>query len=182
MQMTVASRLLALAIMATSVSACDHGTEAAATPPPTQTVSRQQQATAAAVARKLVEQDRIAEAAHRAEISRLIDATALQIRDADRHVLFVLQIKNKTNRAISALDAGLQVNLESNGKRVGLTELHIKRIIAPQRSVTFSVPLRYVRFGEDTASMRLAEGKPKRAQIEVTEIKYADGSDAGYDD
>lgn len=179
--MTLASRALAVAIIAIGLSACDHRVEAA-TPPPAQTLTAQSKAQAAEVAHQLVEQDRIVESTRRAEMARLIDASVLGISDADRETSLLLRVKNKTNKAIKELDAGLRVNLVPNGKRVGLTELHLNQNIAPQSAVTLTVPLRYVRFGEDTASMRLAQGKPKRAQVEVTEIKYADGSDAGYDD
>jgi hypothetical protein len=167
--------------MMISVTACDHRVEATATPPST-TLSASAKAKVAAVARRLVEQDRAAEAVHRAEMDRLIDASVLQIHDGDRQTSLLVHVENKGRKTIRAFDAGLSVHLTSNGKRVGLTELHLNRDIPPNGDATFLVSLSFVRFGEDTASMRLAEGKAKRARLEVTEIKYADGSDAGYDD
>jgi hypothetical protein len=175
-------RVLVVALVAASVPACNHRVEAAATPPPAQTLTAANKAIAAEVGRKLARQDRAVEAAHRAQMDRLVDASVLRIRDGDRDTAFLLRVSNKSYKPIRSFDAGLEVRLVSNGERIGLTELHVDRDIPPNGQVKFSVPLRYVRFGEDTATMRLAEGKAKRAWVEVTEIRYADGSDAGYDD
>jgi hypothetical protein len=182
MQINTALRAIIVTAVATILSACNHRVEAAATPPPAQTLTAENKAKAAEVGRKLAAQDRAAEAAHRAQMDRLIDASIVQLRDSDRETTLLVHILNRSNKTISALDAGLEVHLVSNGKRVGLTEVHMSRVIPANGDVTFPVPLRYVRFGEDTASMRLAQGKAKHAEIEVTEIRYTDGTDAGYDD
>lgn len=173
---------LTIAFMATSVTGCAHRVEAAATPPPAQTLTAANKARAYEVGRRLAAQDRAAEQARRAEMDRLIEASVLQIHDADRETSLLVHLHNKSAKAIRALDGALEVHLLANGRRVGLAELHLNRTISGNAIASFWVPLRYVRFGEDTASMRLAQGKPKRATLEVTEIKYADGSDAGYDD
>lgn len=182
MQVKCAFRVLITVLIVASVPACSHRLQAATTPPPAQTLSSENKAKATEVARKLVEQDRASVAAHRAEMDRLIDATVLRISDGDREISLRLRVQNKTNKAITAFDAGLKVYLSQNGRRVGLTELHSSQNVAPQSAVTFTVPIRYVRFGEDTGSMRLAQGQLKNPQVEVTEINYTDGSDAGYDD
>lgn len=39
-----------------------------------------------------------------------------------------------------------------------------------------------MRFGEDAGSMRLAQGQPKRIELDVKEITYTDRTDARYDD
>jgi hypothetical protein len=42
--------------------------------------------------------------------------------------------------------------------------------------------MRYYRFGEDAGPLMAAKGKLKTILAQVKEIKYADGSDAGFDD
>lgn len=182
MQMKLASRTFAAIAVAISVTGCAHRVEAAATPPPTQILTEANRAKIAEVARKLEAQDRTMRQAHRREIDRLIDASVLQVQDGDRETSLLLHIRNKSGKAIRAFDAGLEMRLLASHRRIGLTELHLTRAVPAGAEATFWVPLRYVRFGEDTASMRLAQGKSKRADVEVTEIKYVDGSDAGYDD
>lgn len=93
----------------------------------------------------------------------------------------MVELHNKSAKRITSLDSGIFV-VDGSGRRIGMTEIHIARGIAPHESVAFWYPMRYLRFGEDTGAMVRAAGKPKRVSMDVTEIKYADGSDAGYDD
>ena len=114
-------------------------------------------------------------------MARLVDARITRVRDADRSISFLVRVRNRTAKAITAMDAGLEVH-DLRGNRLGMTEMHLNRPIAPHASAAFWYPMGYVRFSEDAGTMRLAEGKPKTAEIEIEEITYADGSDAGYDD
>lgn len=180
--MTWAYRALAAILLAAGATGCAHHAEAAATPPSSQALTPQNRAQAFAVGEKLAAQDRANEAAHRTQMDRLLDISVVRMRDADRETSLLVRIHNKSVKRIRELDAGLEVDAASNGRRLGLAEIHLDREIAGGAFQTFWVPLRYVRFGEDAGTMRLAEGKPKRAQLEATEVRYADGSDAGYDD
>ena len=114
-------------------------------------------------------------------MGHLIESSVTKTRDEDRTISLFVHLQNKSAKTIESLDAGLEVH-DSSGTRIGLAEITIARTIAPHASAAFWYPMRYVRFGEDTGTMRLAAGKPKTVRMDVTEIKYADDSDAGYDD
>lgn len=114
-------------------------------------------------------------------MARLIDATVPRTRESDRSIVLLLRLRNKAPKAVKAIDAGVEVR-DAHGKRIGLSEIHVARAVGAHGEAAFWYPMRYVRFSEDAGSMRLAQGKPKTVDLEVTEIRYADGSDAGYDD
>ena len=165
--------LMRAAAFAAALTACSHSSQIALDP--------RKAREAYAVGQRLAAQDREQQAEHRAQMARLISSTVTKTRDADRTISLLVRLQNKSAKAIKSLDAGLEVH-NASGKRIGLAEITIAREIAPHSNATFWYPMRYVRFGEDTGTMRLAAGKPKTVQMDVTEIKYADGSDAGYDD
>lgn len=114
-------------------------------------------------------------------MAKLIDATVSQTRDVDRTISLFIRLQNRSSKAIKSLDAGLEIH-DASGARVGMSEIHLSRAIRAHASSAFWYPMRYLRFGEDAGTMRMAAGKPKTVEMDVTEIKYADGSDAGYDD
>lgn len=114
-------------------------------------------------------------------MAKRIDAHVLHAREIDRTISLLVQLHNKSAKSVTSLDSGIFV-YDLSGKRIGMTETHLAKSIPPHTTLTFWYPMRYLRFGEDAGTMRLAEGKPKRIRLDVTEIKYADGSDAGYDD
>lgn len=145
------------------------------------TLSPEKAREAYAVGRRLVAQDRDREAAHRAQMARIIDATVSQTRDVDRTISLFIRLHNKAAKAIKSLDAGLEIH-DASGARIGLSEIHVTHAVPARGSSAFWYPMRYLRFGEDAGTMRMAAGKPKRVRMDVTEIKYTDGSDAGYDD
>ena len=170
-----------LAIAASLGAGCARHTEAAATPPPA-VLSEANKAKAYAVGLQLAAQDRAADKAHRAEMARLIDAAVLRTREQDRTLSLLLRLHNKSAKAVRSIGAGLEVR-DPAGKRLGLAEIDDAPVrIAPHATVTAWEPIRYVRFGEDAGTMRLAAGKPKRIDLQIIELKYADGTDAGYDD
>jgi hypothetical protein len=170
-----------LAATASISAGCARHAEAAATPPPA-VLSEANKAKAYAVGEKLAAQDRAAEKAHRAEMARLIDAAVLQTREHDRTLALLLRLHNKSAKAVRSIGAGLEVRSPS-GDRLGLAEIDDAAVrIAPHATVSVWEPIRYLRFGEDAGTMRLAAGKPKHIDLQIVEVKYADGSDAGYDD
>lgn len=166
--------LIWAAAFAAALAACSHEAPNALLDPAKAKI-------AYAVGARLAAEDRTAQAEHREEMSRLIGARATKTRDRDRTISFLIQLQNKSAKTIASLDSGLFV-YGSSGRRIGMTEFHLFKRIRPHDVVAFWYPMRYVRFSEDAGTMRLAADKPKRVQLEVTEIKYVDGSDAGYDD
>ncbi|HET9096987.1 MAG TPA: hypothetical protein VFN37_10020 [Candidatus Baltobacteraceae bacterium] len=166
--------LIGAAALAAALGACSHE-------PAKPILDPAKAREAYAVGQRLAAQDRADTARHRAEMSRLIAASVSQTRDAGRTISLYVHLHNRSAKAIRSVEAGLEVH-DSTGKRIGLTEIGIRKPIAGHGTLAFWYPLRYVRFSEDAGTMRLAAGKPKTIQMNVTEIKYADGTDAGYDD
>lgn len=166
--------LIWAAAFAAALAACSH--EAAK---PILDPAKEQQAYA--VGERLAAEDRAQQAEHREEMSGLIVAAVTKTREQDRTISFFMQLHNKSAKAITSLDSGLFV-YDTAGHSIGMTELHLAKPVAPHATVAFWYPLRYVRFSDDAGTMRLAAGKPKHVRMDVTEIRYADGSDAGYDD
>lgn len=180
--MQIRRRLSALLLVATaSIGAgCARHPEAAATPPPV--LSETNKAKAYAVGLQLAAQDRASEKAHRAEMARLIDAAVVRTHEQGRTLSLLLRLQNKSAKAIRGIGAGLEV-CDGSGKRLGLAEIDDAHVhIAPHGSASVWLPIRYVRFGEDAGTMRLAAGRPKHFDLQIVELRYTDGSDAGYDD
>lgn len=126
-------------------------------------------------------EDRERDRAHRLEMARLIGTRIAQTREADASMSLLLAIDNKSPKAIRALDAGLRV-YNAAGKRIGMTEVHVPHPVPARATVTFWYAVPYARFGEDAGTLRMAAGKRKTIRIETEEIRYRDGTDAGYDD
>lgn len=166
--------LIGAAALAAALGACSH--EAAK---PILDPAKAQEAYA--VGQRLAAQDRADTAKHRAEMAHLIDASVPRTRDVDRTISLYVRLHNRSAKTIRSMEAGLEVH-DSGGKRIGLTEIGIEKPIAAHGTLAFWYPVRYVRFSDDAGTMRLAAGKPKTVHMDVTEIKYADGTDAGYDD
>lgn len=166
--------LIGAVAFAAALAACSHETTSPVLDPAKAKI-------AYTIGARLAAQDRAQQAEHREQMSRLLDARVLQTRDEDRTVSFLVQLHNKAARAITSLDSGLFV-YDTSGDRIGMTEFHLAKQIQPHSTIAFWYPMRYVRFSEDAGTMRLAAGKPKRVRMEPTEVKFADGTDAGYDD
>lgn len=166
--------LIGAAALAAALGACSHETAKPILDP----VKAQE---AYAVGERLAAQDRANTTNHRAEMARLIQASVSRTREAGRTISLYVRLYNRSAKAIRSMEAGLEVH-DAAGKRIGLTEIGIEKPIAAHGTLAFWYPLRYVRFSEDAGTMRLPAGKPKTVQMNVTEIKYADGTDAGYDD
>jgi hypothetical protein len=134
-----------------------------------------------ALGQRLAMQDREQRARHRAQMARLIEATVPKTRETGRTISLFVRLRNRSAKPITALDSGLFV-FDRSGRRIGMAEIHLTRRVGGRESVAFWYPMGYVRFGEDAGTMLLAAALPKNVRMEVTEIRYADGSDAGYDD
>lgn len=130
---------------------------------------------------KMAADERKSDAKHRAQMAGLIEVTIVRHRDEEHRIVFTLRVRNKSAKALTRFDSGLEVH-DSAGARIGLAEFRTDRNIGPHQTVTFDQPVTYLRFGEDAGTMRMAQGKRKSIALGVKEIKYADGSDAGYDD
>jgi hypothetical protein len=169
-----AAGVMGAAALATALAGCSHA-------------SQQPKLTAANaraaynIGQRLAAQDRAQAARHRAEMARLIQANILTARDAARTISLYLRLHNLSARPIRSVNAALEIH-DAAGERIGLAEIDLDKTVPAHTSIAFWYPIRYVRFGEDAGTMRLAAGKSKTIHVDVTEIRYADGSDAGYDD
>jgi hypothetical protein len=118
---------------------------------------------------------------HRAELAKLMRVTFLSAREGDRTIDLRISIANLAKKTVRRIEMGLEAD-DPSGRRIGLMEIAYTAPLGAASSKIVNIPLRYVRFGEDTGAMREAAGKPKTYALTVSEIKYADGTDAGYDD
>lgn len=130
---------------------------------------------------RMTAQTEIDDRRHRSELAKLMQARVDRTREADRMVELTLSIANTSVKTVKSLEFGLFV-MGSDGKRIAMTEFRTGEPIAPHGTRTITVPMRYVRFGADAGAMVEAAGRPKTYSVVVKEIKYTDGTDAGYDD
>lgn len=146
-----------------------------------QVISPKNAALAQAVGAKLAAQEAAETARHKAEISKLIRAELSNAHETDRTMSLTLGVINYTKKTVKALELGLEVD-DASGNPLGRTELRTGKEIGPNAKTTVTFNMPYTHFGSGTAAVREALGKPKRYLFDVKEIKYTDGSDAGYDD
>ena len=165
---------LAGLVIATSLAACS------AQPKP-EVITAQNAALAQQVGVRLAAKEREETARHKAEISKLIRAELSNVKESDRTISLHVGTINYTAKTIKSLEIGLEVD-DASGNALGRTELRTAQTIGPksQTTVVFNRP--YTAFGSGAGEVREALGKPKRYLLDVKEIKYADGTDAGYDD
>jgi hypothetical protein len=130
---------------------------------------------------RLAAEARAADAKHRLAIARVVDVGITAYRDRERALELTLRVRNKTPKTIRRFDSGIIVS-DAAHTRIGLAEFSVGRTIPPLATVHVVVPVAYLRFGEDAGSMVLAAGKPKAIDLDLKEIKFADGTDTGYDD
>lgn len=130
---------------------------------------------------RLERQDRESTRARRAAMARVIVLAVRGIRDTANGVVLDVDVTNRSAKAMTGFDAGLEVHDGRTHRRIGLAELHVERRVAPHSRAGFAYPMRYVRFGEDTAGMRLAQGRPKSATLDPAGVRFADGPAADTD-
>lgn len=133
------------------------------------------------VGTRLERQDRESDKLRRATMSHVIVLRTPGIRDVEGGIVLQIDAANKTARAIDGFDAGLEVDDKATRHRLGLAELHISHDLAPHAHAVFTYPMRYVRFGEDTASMRLAQGRAKTARLDPLTVRFKGTEDKDRD-
>lgn len=131
---------------------------------------------------RLAAQARADDEKHRAEIAGLITPKIALAQERERSLVLHLDLLNLTAKPIKSIELSLEFDNPKTGARIGITEVALVRNIPGKGRIAFDYPMRYLRFGEDTGAMVAARGTPKKLIAQVTEIKYADGSDAGFDD
>ena len=126
-------------------------------------------------------QERANDLKHEKLIVGIMSLAVIGHRDEDHRIVLTLRVQNKTAKTMRRFDSGIEVH-DTKGTRLGIAEFETQSTIAPHQTAAITIAIPYLRFGEDAGSMRLAAGKAKSIDLDVKEIKYTDGTDAGYDD
>lgn len=124
---------------------------------------------------RLEREDRASTLARRGAMARVIALSVARVADKASGVEIEIGVANRSDETITGFDAGLEVRDVRSRRRIGLAELHIQRRVPPHGRLSFGYPMRYVRFGEDTGSMRLARGRAKTAALDPTGVRFGDG-------
>lgn len=130
---------------------------------------------------RLEREDRASTLARRAAMSRVIALSVTRVTDAQNSLHLNISVANRSSETITGFDAGLEVDDKRSRRRVGLAELHVERRVPPHSRLSFDYPMRYVRFGEDTGSMRLARGRAKTATLDPMGVRFGSGRGADTD-
>ncbi|MDP9111530.1 MAG: hypothetical protein M3M96_07860 [Candidatus Eremiobacteraeota bacterium] len=133
------------------------------------------------VGQRLAKQEQAGEAAHDRAIGKLMTLDVRSHHEQEHQITLTLRIENKTAKTIKSLDCGIEVH-DRKGARVGMAEFDFDRSIAPHQTVTFDHAIKYVTFGPDAGTMRIAYLQPKTVAIDLKKVHFTDGSEAGYDD
>lgn len=144
-------------------------------------VSASAAAQAQSVGARLAEQDRENTERHRKALARLMRIDHVVVNEADRTMTLRFVAHNLSAKTVRRIEAGFEVDGDHNARIAG-TEFHEPISIAPHGATPFTLAIPYTAFGSGTGPMRESLGKPQHYVLDVNEIKYADGSDAGYDD
>ncbi len=134
------------------------------------------------VALRLAAQARADDTMHKAEIAKLIASKITLASEGDRSLVLHMDLQNLTAKQVKNLEIGLEFDDAKTGTRIGQAEVQLRRNIAPHGRIAFDYPMRYIRFSDDAGPMMASKGKAKKLDAQVTEIKYTDGTDAGFDD
>ncbi len=115
-------------------------------------------------------------------LAKLIRVSVQRSVERDRTMELALNVHNFTTKSVRRIDLGL-IAQRTSGAIIATTELHCATCtLAAHATRTVVVTIPYTQFGDDTGRMREAVGAPHVFHTDVKEIKYADGSDAGFDD
>ncbi|MDQ2680734.1 MAG: hypothetical protein M3Y21_06915 [Candidatus Eremiobacteraeota bacterium] len=131
---------------------------------------------------RMAEQAREQDEKHERLMATLITPTVPSYSESGRSIHMLFTLRNKSSKVIKSFIAAIEIHDKATGKRIGLAELRITRTVPARSSLTFAYPMRYVRFGEDAGTMRLAQGKRKAIALDFETITYADGQSVGGDD
>jgi hypothetical protein len=129
----------------------------------------------------LVRQARMRDYNRLVAIKKLVDVEVVARHDQEFRTTLRLRIHNKTARAIEGVDTGILI-YNPAGQRIGMTEIEAEHDVDPHGTATFPVVLPYLKFGENAGVMRLAAGKPKRVDLLLKIVKFADGTESGTDE
>lgn len=140
-----------------------------------------QKSPAADIGARLAAQDRANEQQHREQLARLARIDAVVVHEDDRSIEIAFTMRNLAEKRVASLDVGFESD-GPDGTRIGMAELRSVATIPPRTARHLSLTVPYTQFGEDTGAMREAEGKPQRYAVDIKEIRYADGSEVGFDD
>ena len=133
------------------------------------------------IGQHLAKQEQVNEAAHDRAIDKLMLLDVPAHKEQEHQIIVTMRVQNKSTKTIESLDCGIIV-ADRKGARIGMAEFDFDRKIAPHQTLTFDHAIRYVTFGPDAGSMRLAYQRPKTVEVDVKKIHFADGTEAGYDD
>ncbi|MFN2528108.1 MAG: hypothetical protein ABR584_05265 [Candidatus Baltobacteraceae bacterium] len=133
------------------------------------------------VGQRLATQEQRNEAAHDREIGNLMLLEVRSHREEEHQIILSLRVQNKTAKTIASLDCGIEAH-DRKGARVGMAEFDFDRHIPAHQTVTFDHAIKYVTFGPDAGTMRMAYLLPKTVAVDVKKVHFTDGSEAGYDD
>jgi len=133
------------------------------------------------VGQRLAKQEQASESAHDRAIGKLMALDVRSHHEQEHQITLTLRIENRTGKTIKSLDCGIEVH-DRKGTRVGMAEFDFDRDIPAHQTVTFDHAIKYVTFGPDAGTMRMAYPLPKTVAIDVKKVHFTDGSEAGYDD
>jgi len=130
---------------------------------------------------RMADAARAADRTHRREMDALLFVRASPGKSDARGLALNLTVRNKSSKTIRSFDAGIEVH-DSLGKRVGLAEFEVTRIIPGRAAANVSYRLPYQKFGGDGRAVQAMRGKKLTLPLDVKVITYADGSTAGDGD
>ena len=134
------------------------------------------------VALRLAAQAHADDMLHKAEIAKLVAPTITLVSEDARKIVLHFDFRNLSDKEIKKMELGLEFDDAKTNARIAMAEVHITRNIPGHGHIAYDYPMRYYRFSEDAGPLMASQGKPKKLDAQVTEINYADGTDAGFDD
>jgi hypothetical protein len=135
------------------------------------------------VAAALVAKDAESLDSHATEIAKYVEAEVTDVTPPHataEHLRFT--VRNVGPKAIRRLEVGIEIATRDE-HRLGLAEFDTDEPVAPHASRTIAVDVPFSRFAaEGTWRLIEATGTAKRVATRVKEVRFADGTDVGYDD
>lgn len=171
------SRALAAAALTCALAACAHrddGAAARATPLPRSAYDAALRAKQA----QLTELDRANAATRRAQVARVVTATARDVTPANATVeRFVVRVTNHGRRALRRIDGGVIVYGGAGLHRLGLATFSTTVDVPPGRTADVPVAIPLVAFAaEGAGALARASGKPKRVELELMGFSAENGT------
>jgi hypothetical protein len=176
------SRVLAACALSGALAACAH--------PPPSTASAPAPSSGAtvapavrAVAERLAEQDRVADARLLASVRRYAGASGKDVTPAGSYVeRLIVTVTNRGRRDLHGVSGRVQLFRASDARRLGLANFHAEVDIEPGHSARVPVAIPMLSFAEGAGPLAQAAGKPKLVQLELTGVDFERGKGAGETD